>query len=397
MNYCMLIVDDEQIYRSSLAKLVARKYPQFTVVQAANGVEALAALEKMPVDCMFLDIRMPKMDGMELLEAMKQRGMQAVHTVIVSGYNDFSYARKALQFGAFDYLLKPMTPWEAENMVARLLEQLERETQERSDQQRLIKAAQQARPMLRVQLLQSLTEGIPDQQSIREKAALLELPLGGMWFRCACVRPERPVTEEWIIQAEKAMGCSLFPVHDHLLVLLFSAQERPGEGDTSEDVTQRLAQQLSQSEGPQMYGVGSWGASLSSIARSHGEALAMLEENSRLQALSGSHVTELVREYVEAHFQEPLSNAVVAEAMGYSTNYLSQTFKNETGCGLNEYIRDVRIQHAKQLLSRTAYKVTDIAAMVGIANNQYFGTVFRKVVGMTPKEYRETQNLEKAK
>ena len=103
----VLIVEDERFIAQSVAQLVG-EHPACTVAgTVGNGAEALKLMEQNPADLVITDIRMPVMDGMELLRQLQQRWPQCF-TVVLSGYSDFNYARTALQCQAFDYLLKPV-------------------------------------------------------------------------------------------------------------------------------------------------------------------------------------------------------------------------------------------------------------------------------------------------
>ena len=76
------------------------------VGEAANGEEGIAAVERYSPNLIITDVRMPRMDGIEMMKQLRQKGCKA-HVIILTAYSDFSYARSALQLGADDYLLKP--------------------------------------------------------------------------------------------------------------------------------------------------------------------------------------------------------------------------------------------------------------------------------------------------
>ena len=109
MNYNLLIADDEELIRKGL---IARlEYLQITfqnIYEAATGQEALEILKNYKVDIVVTDIRMPQMGGLELMqEAGKiQKG---ISFLILSGYAEFEYAKRALELGAKAYLLKPLS------------------------------------------------------------------------------------------------------------------------------------------------------------------------------------------------------------------------------------------------------------------------------------------------
>lgn len=92
--------------------------------------------------------------------------------------------------------------------------------------------------------------------------------------------------------------------------------------------------------------------------------------------------------YMGSHFAEELSLDSIAEQCGISPTYLSRIFSQEMGKGVQEYLTDLRIQRAKQLLAETHEKIYKIAVQSGYGDPVYFNKVFKKIVGMTPKEYR---------
>ena len=108
-------------------KKLAECCPEFEVVcQAADGQEALDAVGELFPDVLMTDIRMPVLDGLALIREVYY-GFPDVKILIVSGYDDFSYAKSALAFGVKDYLLKPVEVAELRKTMGRLLLQLEAE------------------------------------------------------------------------------------------------------------------------------------------------------------------------------------------------------------------------------------------------------------------------------
>lgn len=103
----ILVVDDERIVRESFLHWF-RKYGCKTEA-AASGLEALEKLERYPFDLLFVDIKMPGMDGLELLERVKQQYPDAI-VIIITAYGSIDTAVKAMKMGASDYLLKPFQP-----------------------------------------------------------------------------------------------------------------------------------------------------------------------------------------------------------------------------------------------------------------------------------------------
>ncbi len=94
-------------------------------------------------------------------------------------------------------------------------------------------------------------------------------------------------------------------------------------------------------------------------------------------------------EYLREHYHEQVSLNEVAEHTFVSTYYISRLFKKETGRNFVDYLNEIRIEKAKELLKDIRYKTYEVAESVGIPDAHYFSRLFKKHVGVTPTEYRE--------
>ena len=103
----VLVVDDESTVRKGIILGVDWEKMDCVVAgEATNGLEGLEAVERYNPNLIITDVRMPKMDGIEMLTRLRQNGCKA-QVILLTAYSEFSYARAALQLGAVDYLLKP--------------------------------------------------------------------------------------------------------------------------------------------------------------------------------------------------------------------------------------------------------------------------------------------------
>ncbi|MFC5449304.1 response regulator [Paenibacillus aestuarii] len=116
----ILVVDDEVIQRRVLASIIREARPGCHVREAKNGHDALEVIHTTNIDIVFTDIKMPVLDGLEFIEKLNDSG-QAIKVIILSGYRYFEYAQKAVQLGAFDYLLKPIK----EDSICEILDKVE--------------------------------------------------------------------------------------------------------------------------------------------------------------------------------------------------------------------------------------------------------------------------------
>ncbi|ULL13554.1 response regulator [Paenibacillus sp. H1-7] len=125
--YKILLVDDERWIVESLKGTLDWTAAGFEIVgMAYNGIEAWERIKELRPDIAFIDIRMPGMNGLELVKKLQETG-SAVRCVMASGYAEFDYAKQALQYGAAGYCLKPFNKAEIEELLARLQEQIARE------------------------------------------------------------------------------------------------------------------------------------------------------------------------------------------------------------------------------------------------------------------------------
>jgi two-component system response regulator YesN len=121
----MLIVDDEYNVREGLHIMLEEcQLPvlpaAYAITSAADGKSALDVLNSQDIDLLITDVRMPGMDGLQLLATVRER-YPHIHTVILTGYDDFDYIQQALRLGALDYLLKPVHQQDLEASLTRFL------------------------------------------------------------------------------------------------------------------------------------------------------------------------------------------------------------------------------------------------------------------------------------
>lgn len=125
MYNVMIVEDSKPILRNIRTHLDTLNLPLRVTATATNGEEALAIIQQEPIHLLLTDIRMPKMDGLTLIEQAKLTNPY-LKVVLISGYSDFEYTRKALNLQVFDYLLKPVEREALEEVMGRIVEQLDR-------------------------------------------------------------------------------------------------------------------------------------------------------------------------------------------------------------------------------------------------------------------------------
>lgn len=137
MKYIKTIVvaDDESMQCEILSQIISQMIPEAQIFSCSNGAEAYEIIRERSVDVLVTDIRMPEMDGMMLIEKVSKE-FPGVKTLLISAYQEFEYARNAIKFGVFDYLVKPFHMDTIEKLLERIDEKI-REEQEMFQQKQL--------------------------------------------------------------------------------------------------------------------------------------------------------------------------------------------------------------------------------------------------------------------
>lgn len=176
--YQLLIVDDQPDLVEDLSTNLPWKSINIsTVYRAYSAAEALNILKVHPIDIVITDIRMPGLSGLDLIEMIRSSWVD-VKCILLSGYNDFEYAQRAIQQQATDYLLKPVDDDELISTVRRAIDELETRWLEVSSHQQAMTSIKNNLPVLQSHLLESLLlqEKI-DSEQLAEQLNMLELPI----------------------------------------------------------------------------------------------------------------------------------------------------------------------------------------------------------------------------
>ena len=125
--YKVVVVEDESMVRKGIILTIDWSALDCVVVgEAADGLQALKAVERYDPSLIITDLKMPNMDGIQMMEALRARGSRA-YVIILTAYDSFTYARSALRLGAVDFLLKPFHDGELEAAVIKLRRRMEAE------------------------------------------------------------------------------------------------------------------------------------------------------------------------------------------------------------------------------------------------------------------------------
>ncbi len=188
----LLIVDDQQDIREGIARAIDWASHGFELcAAAADGNEALDLLERFEPGILVVDISMPVMDGLELLEVVRDRHPM-VRVILISGYDDFSYARRAVELHAFAYLLKPLSESELVAKAREARRDIEEQRRRLREDEELRRRLDEGLPVLRDDFFARIAAGTLEETDGEERARLLGIPTGAGEYALVLLEPSAP-------------------------------------------------------------------------------------------------------------------------------------------------------------------------------------------------------------
>ena len=129
-NYKAVVIDDEYFIRTGFKFLLDWEKLRMEIAgQASDGEQGLELVKELCPDVVFLDIKMPKMDGLTMLKKLREEQNETL-VIIMSGYAEFSYAQKAIDYGVYKYLTKPINTDELEQIITKIVSRLDEQQPE---------------------------------------------------------------------------------------------------------------------------------------------------------------------------------------------------------------------------------------------------------------------------
>lgn len=190
--YKLILADDEEDVREGVVQEIEWERLGFEVAGVAeNGKEALELIELMIPDVVVTDIQMPFMDGLHLAEQIRSR-FPTVKIIILTGFDEFDYAQKAIRLHVDEYVLKPFSANELKDVLNKVRKQIDEETAERENVETLREHYRRSLPILREVFLTSLVTRTMPMREIREKAENYGIELEGDAFIAGVFSLDQP-------------------------------------------------------------------------------------------------------------------------------------------------------------------------------------------------------------
>ncbi|OAS22103.1 response regulator transcription factor [Paenibacillus oryzisoli] len=355
----VLIVDDSMLICNSLSKFVSG-HNDTTVVAgtASNGVKALEWLENYYADLCITDIRMPAMDGLELIEHIN-RLYPWMKCMVVSSYDDFQYAQRSMKLHALDYILKPIHPHAIHESLSSATDRIIQGRNHEAAQLILRKLPMNRSWMERwIEHIQTQRiENMP--MLIVETLELLEGWAAGSYYLL------NAMSNLWLQSVIEEMG------KDKLRLEL----------DEGKDLG--LVDNLLSVGAIRSY------FRLCAVRRLEEGANSLMFAMRGIRDHQSIRVVDTMKQYIQIHYGEKINLQDLADIVMHNKTYMCTLFKQETNMTVWAYIVAERMTQSRDLLLNSPLKVYEIANRVGYEDVDYFTKIFKKHFGLSPLEYKK--------
>lgn len=374
--YQVLLIDDDPNIVDGLKKIIEESFPEiFQIDRAFDGFQALTLLTEHYYHLIISDIKMPQLDGLRLLELIHSGNIPSF-VIMLSGYDDYSYIRSALKMGAYDYLLKPVAIHTFVSMIHSLLPQFVDSSSTLSLNHLSIPSpakngeyfdVESSGAILTHEQLDSLLKEL--QTSI---LALKEEDLEGIIDRIFRGLSPTVFSREDLRRIFSDFLYTLMQQNSSLIPIV--AHFKLSDNDLSAQIKNL--------------------PHLSQLKKNFSQVLSLYVEQLKIQqAKNDAYIVKKARAYIDQHYSESLMLADIASRFRLHPNYFSFLFKKQMNITVRDYILQVRIQKAKELMENPSLKLLDIALAVGYQDAAHFNRAFKNVTGLSPSRYRESIRL----
>ena len=417
----IIVVDDDKIIRMGLIKILNKLFQDHEVVgDFQNGALALDYLKKNEgqVDLVITDIKMPVMTGIEFVKKSISELKSPPIFLVLSGYDEFTYVRDTMKYGAFNYLLKPIKKDELKKVV----EEVEIKIEELKKKDKIMTKSIE---VIKKDFFKHLLFSNSDINIRTDKSLLENIQLDEGYYYQMVVLPINKEEKEFNnkllnsyfkeVSNNNKIEYIYFLYNDNVyIVFYFNGNEISNISDVTNLIDEKSnvfiengisvfilectnkiwevrehSKLVRKVKEKMLYNKNSKKYYVDDL----NELSDILEDDKNLYSATS---IKLAIQFITKNFNNNITLKDVADEVFLSQNYLSELFKKETGEGFYEFLSNYRVKRAKELLVTTNLKIYEVAESVGYNDSITFGRAFKKITGTTPNNFRNNKAREKS-
>jgi two-component system response regulator YesN len=437
--YNILIVDDEMYAVDGLFEVLQDITSlNFSIYKAYSGMEALNWLNKTRIDIVITDVCMPNINGMELHEIIIKRWPRC-KVIFLSGHDDFKYARTAMRNNCIDYILKGEGDEWVINAVRKALDDINKDQRNEklilNSQDDLIQHFSELRKELILEILNGRHFMVDDLISrLRKYEILMDVSVpvfllqgrlddgkvnSDIENKMGLIYGIRNIVKEYFKESF-IMVSVIDATYDLVWILQPKGIQKRKDGLEEEylwkksevtlqntlDLIQNSCRELQDitvsfvysSKPCEWKNIGSKYVELKLIFKNmaYGLKKEMILSDNIIEdskyARNANERTNIVitkiQKYIIDNLDKDISLVTLADLVYLNQSYLSRLFKQTTGIRLSDYIINVKMEKAKELLDQNTIRINEIASMLGFSSHACFSRFFRKYAGVAPHDFR---------
>lgn len=414
----IIVVDDDKIIRMGLIKILSKLFENHEVVSDfQNGALALEYLKENEgkIDLVITDIKMPVMTGIEFVEKATNELKYPPIFLVLSGYDEFTYVRDTMKYGAFNYLLKPIKKDELKKVV----EEVELKLKELKKTDKIINKSIE---VIKKDFFKHILFSNAEINLKTDKALLENIQLDENYSYQMLVLPvEKEKKEEnnkilseyikEIVNFNNKVEYLYFFYNDNVYIVFYFNDKEIGDKEAVRENIIELSDMFLDKKVSVFISKCTnkvWELrDYSKLVRKIREEMVYNKKVKKYFIEDLNELTEILNDDKNAYSSTSIKLAIqfitknyhknitlkdVAEEVFLSQNYLSELFKKETGEGFYEFLSNYRIKKAKEILLTTNLKIYEVAESVGYNDSITFGRAFKKIAGVTPNNFRNNKN-----
>lgn len=394
----LVIADDEPKIRRGIENILNWNEFNIDIVgEAEDGELALEIIQEKTPDIILLDINMPFLNGLNLLQRLKEINNKSI-VIIISGYDDFSYAQKALKFNVFDYILKPVNKKSMEEIITKAIHKLNEIKRENNYLQWINKQVTENIDALKKTFFSEwLNNKLSNDEVLREMEFFnidFGKNIGIIVIKIVDKLNIEIIDKKWNTELlEFAIANLLNDKFKESNVKFIFADDKKNVilvskiDDMLEWIT--LGNQLEVEISKYLKcNVIIEQANVSSGILKIKDVYLTIKNNVNEKKKCSPMALLTIKYIEENYYSNELNINDVSDKLEVTSSYLSKLLKKETGLSFIEYLTNIRIKKAMYIMEDPTIKIYDVAELVGYSNQHYFCRAFKKVVGFSPTKYK---------